>query len=340
VVDAMLDEGIPIHFGGMADPFGRAQETQAVTRELLGALADYRQATVISTKGLTRNTEHYETLRRGRFVVQFSFSTLDSRLAQQIEVGLPPPHERLEAMADLAALGIPVTARLQPLLPGLATDARDLIDAFAGHGARHVGVEHLKLPLEQGFNGTDQLSRRLGRDLRAEYVSLGAKRVGREYVLPASERLSTILDLRDYVHRRGMRFGAADTDLLLLSDGSCCCSGTDLLGLEMYHRYTYVEAVRLSPPDRITFGSLSSVQPPPGTISRFVNSRSRIQGSDRRGADIAAYVRRNWNGRPNGPAPGMLWGVEATGEVDAEGLRVYRLSDEAQNLVAPRALMS
>jgi hypothetical protein len=333
----MLGAGVPLHFGGMADPFGRSPDRRSVTLRLLNALADHDQPTVISTKGLGAGVGPYaDALRRGRFVVQFSFSTLDPLLSRQIEVGAPSPAERLAAMAALARDGVVVTARLQPLLPGRTSEASELIDAFAEHGATHVGIEHLKIPLEREFKGIDQLSRRLGRDVRAQYAASGATRVGREYVLPVAKRLPTILELRHFAHARGVQFGAADTDLLLLSDGGCCCSGTDLLGLENYHRYTYVEAVRRSPPDRVTFRALSNVWSPPGTISRFVNSRSRLPAKDGRGADMAAYIRENWNGRPNGPAPNMLWGVLPTDEFDSDGLRVYRLSAEARELTAHR----
>ncbi len=333
----MLGAGVPIHFGGMADPFGRSGDRRTVTRRLLTALADHKQPTVISTKGLAEDVGRYvDVLQRGRFAVQFSFSTLDARLSKQIEVGVPSPQERLSAMAALAREAVVVTARLQPLLPGRTSEARELIAAFAQHGAKHVGIEHLKIPLERGFNGIDQLSRRLERDLRAEYAASGAIRMGREYVLPVEDRLPTILELREYAHAQGLAFGAADTDLLLLSDGGCCCSGTDLLGLESYHRYTYVEAVRRSPPDCVTFHALSDVWSPPGTISRFVNSRSRLPAQNGRGADMARYLRHNWNGRPNGPAPNMLWGVLPTEDFDSNGLRVYRLTHEARELIASR----
>ena len=72
----------------------------------------------------------------------------------------PLPGDRLSAMRELTNAGVPVTARLQPLLPGHSSLAEELIDAVADSGAKHVRVEHLKLPLEQRFNRISQLSRR------------------------------------------------------------------------------------------------------------------------------------------------------------------------------------
>src|SRR4051794_27220367 len=51
-VDAMLGEGIPVHFGGMSDPFGSDPGKRAVALGLLSALADHRYPAVVSTKGI------------------------------------------------------------------------------------------------------------------------------------------------------------------------------------------------------------------------------------------------------------------------------------------------
>jgi hypothetical protein len=196
-------------------------------------------------------------------------------------------------------------------------------------------VEHLKVPLEGPWPGTRRLSEVLGRDVVGWYREHGAGRVGRELILPVVDRLPAMLDLRRHAHRRGLTFGAADTDLLLLSDGDCCCSGGDLHGVaRAFNRYTYPHAVRRSSPGRITIGALRNTWSPDGSIAQWVNSRSRIPASGGRGQPLAAYVRHNWNGRPNGPAPSLLWGVEPTGGKDRNGFAVYRMTDEA------RALMS
>ena len=46
------------------------------------------------------------------------------------------------------------------------------------------------------------------------------------------------------------------------------------------------------------------------------------------------YLRHNWNGRANGPSPAMFWGVEPTGESDHDAMRIYRVREEVQRLMA------
>lgn len=334
VIDELLRRRTPVHFGGMADPFGPNPSSRRVAADLLSALADHSYPTVISTKAAeAADDEFLDTLRRGRCVVQFSFSTPNDELAEAIEVGASPPSGRLAAMHRLNDAGVAVTARLQPLLPGLEDEAAELACMAVEAGAAHVAVEHLKLPVERAFNGTNQLSRRLGTDLRELYARRGAERIGREYVLPPEHRLQTVLDLRERIHALGASFGAADTDLLLLSDGECCCSGVDLLGMDSHHRFTYLEAVRRGDPDRLRYEALDGVWRPPGTLSRFVNSRSRLPTTAGAGAQMVDYLRHNWNGRSNGPSPGMLWGVQTTEESDEHGMRIYRLASFARRVI-------
>lgn len=334
-IDHMLSRGAAIHFGGMSDPFGPRPEIREATMQMIAVLADHAHATVISTKGLGDVHDGViENLRRGKFLVQFSFCTLDDDLAKRLEVGCPPPSRRLRAMARLTAAGVAVAARLQPLLPREASRERELVDVLSSVGARHVGVEHLKLPLEKGWGGTRHLSSVLGYDVLAWYRRRRAERVGRELVLPVGDRLPAILELRQLAHAYGLTFGAADTDLLLLSDGCCCCSGADLHGVaDSFHDYTYVQAVRRSEPADIRIAALDKSWVPDGSIARWVNSHSRIPSNDGIGAGLEAYLRRNWNGRSNGPAPDALWGVEATGAFDEDGFRVYELTAEARRQI-------
>jgi hypothetical protein len=129
-----------------------------------------------------------------------------------------------------------------------------------------------------------------------------------------------------------MTFSAADNDLLLLSDGDCCCSGADLIDARFtsFFRYNYLEACRAGlSRNRITLGSLRDVWRPASSISSHVNSRSRIPAQNGRGAGVEKYIRRNWGGRQNGSSPRMFWGVEPADDVDEDGLPIYEVAADA-----------
>jgi hypothetical protein len=310
----------------MSDPFPSVERESKITLRVLEVLARHKYPTVISTKSdLFAQEEYLGVLQTGSFAIQASVSTLDDRLAARTDLGTPGPTKLLSALANAIDAGIPGSLRLQPLLPTRQADAADVIDAGADVGVRHVAVEHLKLPVEKTWWGTETLSDALGVNLPKYYACRLAKRIGREWVLPVEERLDTVLQLRHRAHGRGMSFGAADNDLLLLSDGGCCCSGVDdLPGFERYFRCNYTEAVRRGlSQGTIQASSLNAAWAPTGSVRRFVNSRSRSGA-----ASVREYVLRNWNGSPNGSSPALFYGVRPVEAFDDQGYRVYSVTDE------------
>ena len=339
VVDEFLARKQPIHLGGVSDPFIQLDAESKITLGLLRVLADHQYPTVISTKGdLFQRSEYLEVLKRGKCIVQISVSSMDSSLAAMVNVGTPEPSALVHAAKLLSAEGVPVACRIQPLLPTREPDALEVVDAVASAGVRHVAVEYLKLPVETSWWGTSRLSKSLGVNLHDYYSHRDARRVGREWILPPQYRLEWIMRLRERVHSRGLSFGAADNDLLLLSDGDCCCSGIDLFeGFQEFYRFNYVEAIRSGEAtNQVTISALDRIWHPKRSISQYINSHSRIHDSQPQGTGIRRYIEHNWNGSLNGNSPEALFGVADTGESDDRGFRIYALSDEVRFLLRQR----
>ncbi len=337
VLDEFVSARQPIHLGGMADPFPPMEAELRVTQQLLGVLTDLQYPTVISTKGtLVATGEYLDLLVKGQYVVQVSFSTRSDSVAATIEVGVPSPSARLHAIRELVDAGVPTTVRMQPLIPGRETEALEFAEELASIGVRHIGLEFLKLPLED-WSGTQRLSKGAGFDLPTFYASAGSTRVGREWVLPVESRLPFVVQMRNLVHGLGISFGAADTDLLPLSDSACCCSGVDqLLPDAKAFSHNYLGAVRANKEGRISISALEGSWVPDGSISTMVNSRSRLPRVGLRGAGVRDYISANWNGRSNGCSPEMFYGVEVTEEEDPEGMAIYRITEDLAALLRNR----
>jgi DNA repair photolyase len=334
-IDEFISHRQPMHFGGMSDPFPPMESRHQITKQTLEVLTAHNYPAIISTKGTeVASTPYLRLLEEGRYLVQLSISSFDDELISRVDRGAPPPSERLRAMDALAKHGVPVSCRIQPLLPGREEDALRLIDLCAQAGARHVATEHLKLPIERKWPGTVALSRALGRDLHADFVAAGATRLGREWVLPVESRLPRQVRLRSQAHQAGVSFAAADNDLMLMSDGRCCCSGADdLPGFQDYFRFNYLEAAhRGLESGEIRFDALNEIWRPRGTVSRFVNSRSRLPARNGRGPGVEEYVRENWSGRPNGCSPELFHGVSLTARTDSLGMPIYGFDREAREL--------
>lgn len=322
VLDQMLAARIPLHFGGMSDPFMPVERKRNVTLAILEVLADHRYPAILSTKGeLVAGEDYIRVLAKGVFAVQFSFSALAESVARQIEPGVPSPASRLRAIESVARSGIPTAVRLQPYLPSRLSEARQLLKLSADAGARHAAVEHLKLPVEKDAVRRRQLNQAVGYDLGHYYAKCEAERIGREWVLPVKRRLNAIKKLGTYARGVGMTFGAADSDLLHLSDGSVCCSGADLLGMGQGFEFNFLTAVRKGMDSGfVTFDLIADAWRPLGSIAQYVNSNSRSNGR----STIDQYIKDRWNGVSNGPSPRSFFGVLPTDRFDANGYRIYR----------------
>lgn len=213
----------------MSDPLQPAEIRHRTTAHVLRHLVRHRYPTVLSTRStLAAISPYLELLKDLRHVVvQFSFCSSRDETADRTEPHSPPPSKVLRTMETPSKEGVHVTCRWQPYIPGVSETPKEFVSRIAQTGCRHLGFEHLKIPVERRNSLWGDLINGINRDLFEEYRIRNALRDGREMILPPSGKVSTILEVRDEVHRHNMTFGAADNEFQFLSDTSCCCSGVD-----------------------------------------------------------------------------------------------------------------
>ncbi len=330
-IDEMLSKQQPIHFGGMSDPFMPIELKERSTLRMLNILADLKYPTIISTKGiLFERDEYISVLKRGNFILQFSMISTDNKLLKNIDLGTPGPSRLSQAVSTLVSEGISTACRIQPLLPTREKDAEDVIKLCSAIGVKHVAVEHLKLPVETNWKGTNTMDVALNINLRSYFISHRATMQGREWILPIEERIAPMIQYRSLVHHFGMSFAAADSDLLLLSDGNCCCSGADIVSnFSNFFSHNYITAAKSGiQSGKFDISSIGNHWYPNGSISQFINSHSRLHNLDGSGANIDTYIRQNWNGSKNGNSPMSIYGVSFSGDKDNNGFNIYNLSSD------------
>jgi DNA repair photolyase len=328
-IDELLVRRIPIHLGGMSDPFSPMERQTGTTLAMLRILREHGYPTLISTKGVMAAEPPYlDILSSENFVVQYSVTCASDEQSLAIDFGAPSTSQRFRATERLSRAGAKTTIRNQPLLPNQAKEAERIVKHAASAGASHISVEHLKLPIELDWRNRGALDRAAGFDLQRHYASRRSLRVGREWVLPVADRLDLVLDLKRLANRLGMTFGAADTDLLHFSDGNVCCSGADMFGLGDGFGYNFLRAVKIGMgANRISIGSLRHHWRPRGAIEQFVNSHSRLQDGH-----VEDFIRHRWNGVNNGPSPLMFYGIEDVGRLDRRGFKLYEVDAGVRRL--------
>jgi DNA repair photolyase len=330
VLAQFIQRRTPIHLGGMTDPLQPAEQRHRITAMVLKALNERRYPVVLSTRSsLIGEPPYLDMAREGGAVVQLSFSTLDDERARRVEPHCEPPSRLLRVMEKLAHGGVPVTGRWQPYIPRFSGARGDFIRRPASAGCRHVAVEHLKLPVERGHPLWQQLIEGIGRDLLEEYRRAGAKRDGREMVLPAAKKLAFLLKVRALAVQNRMSFGGADNELQYLSTTGCCCSGVDQFpGFQNWFRHQIAYAVRKSDGGPITYDLIEQEWAPEGSLDRYLNSRSRLSLQTGQAGTLRRHILEKWNHPERPGSPAGFYGVEAAPEAKSDPI-VYRWSDGA-----------
>ena len=142
----------PITIGANTDPYQPAERTTRVTRELLELFVAHSHPVSIITKGtlITRDLDLLgELARRKLCSVAISLPTMKRDLKRVMEPRVPSADARLRAMQQLAAVGIPVSVLVAPVIPALNDDEiEQVLEAAAIAGASEAAYIFLRLPHE------------------------------------------------------------------------------------------------------------------------------------------------------------------------------------------------
>lgn len=328
-LDQFLDRRIPVQLGGMSDPFSLSPIKTGTTWQLLTTLNHFNYPTVISTKSsAVSDPEMLAALKDSNFYVRFSTTVVNPNIRSKIDKGSSTFEEICAAAEKLSTQGIPVCFRFQPILPGQECHAKEMVTSASAAGVKHISAEYLKVPIDADIKFRQHLKQLLTPRPIQAYKNLGAVKLGREYILPLEYRGDNLITLRAECKSKGMTFGYADNDLLLLSDGNSCCSAADLYLSDSRTFSANIIGIakkkRLG--DLLKFEDLTHEWKPTLRISTYLNSKARLPleviSSD---SEWDSYLDHIWNGQLGVYTPDFFEGIEATEKLDGEGRKIYKL---------------
>jgi len=321
-IGEMLSHRVPIHFGGISDPFSDS-EVSTISRQLLAHLSTCDYPVIISTKN-TDQLSRDETMKilksMSSLAIQISFTTADLAKANRIEPHVPSPIERIRCLETLSKEGIHTIARLQPLIvPWLKEVADELIPMLACAGCRHVAVEHLKLPVEINTSCFNEMFKAIKWNGYEFYKGRGGRLIGREWVLPHDFMWDNLQPLIASIRRFGMTYGSADYGLNHLGDTDCCCGIDNLAGFTNWFNGNFANVIRHANSTELKFDEVEENWFPRGSVKMFVNSNCRLDGSN----NILSYLRNKWNRPGTSNAPDSFLGISWHGDYDGNGNCIY-----------------
>lgn len=222
----------PIQYGGLSDQFDGFERKYGVTYEILKYLREINYPICFSTKSAwVFHDQKYQELFKGadNWNVKFSIITLDEQDAKKIEVGVPTPQERLEAMRTYNRLSKGgTTLRLRPFIIGVSDKTYlDLIKAAKEAGATAVTTEFFCLEMRsinQAREHYKVISDCCGFDIVEFYRRYSS---GSGYLrLNRKIKEQYIHKMQDLCRKLGMRFYVSDAHFKETCD-NCCCFALD-----------------------------------------------------------------------------------------------------------------
>ena len=214
----------------MSDQFDGFEKKYGITYEILKYLKEINYPICFSTKSAwVFHDPKYQELFKGadNWNIKFSIITLDEKDAEKIEVGVPTPKERLEAMKIYNSLSKGgTTLRLRPFIVGVSDKTYlDLIEQAAEAGASAVTTEFFCLELRSINRARDHyntISECAGFDIVEFYRKCSS---GGGYLrLNRKVKEKYIKAMQEKCHKLGMRFYVSDAHFKECCDNCSCCA--------------------------------------------------------------------------------------------------------------------
>lgn len=203
-----FDWNIPLHWGGLSDPFQPAERKSGTSLKCLRIFAETGYPVIISTKGKLLTEEPYLTeLRKCNAVVQVSMVCASY---DRMEPGAPTFEERLGMVEKLAANCRRVIIRAQPYITSVRKEFLANIPRFAEAGAYGVTVEGMKF--------------KKGKP--------GLLKVRGDFCYPEDLLEVHYAQIKQACKDSGIAFFCAENRLRHMGDSMACCGCGDLPGFK------------------------------------------------------------------------------------------------------------
>lgn len=130
--------GYLVTMSSSSDPYPRMEEDLRITRGCLEILKSRGMRVQVVTKSdlVCRDAD---LLSKMGSAVGITITAIKDDIARMLEPGAPTTQRRLEAIRLLRRKGVPVFARIDPIIPGINDfEIEDLINAACEAGAQHI----------------------------------------------------------------------------------------------------------------------------------------------------------------------------------------------------------
>ncbi len=210
--------GETISMCNSSDPYPRIEASEGLTRRCLEILSESNcRIQIITKSNLVARDD--DLLCKVPATVALTITTDDDNLAGALEPHAPPPTQRIRAAQDLIKAGIAVSVRIDPIIPNLNDNPKQLISTLAAIGVKHITASTYKAKPDNWARLQDSFPEVLA-GLKPMYFQMG-ERSGGSVLLPKDFRFKLLKGVRDLAEAQGMRFGVCREGLPQLNTAAC-----------------------------------------------------------------------------------------------------------------------
>jgi DNA repair photolyase len=226
-----VEPGVLLAIANSSDPYPPAEKSLGLTRGCLEILKDREMRVQVVTKSdlVCRDTDLLAEMRAS---VSVTITTLQDDISRILEPGAPLPKRRLQAIEHMRHLKIPVSVRIDPIIPGInESELEDLVAAACSCGAQHI--------ISSSYKARPESLRRLASIFPSQTLRLRALFKegcceGRSVYLPREERERLMKRVEEAARRMGTTFSTCREGIPL--KGVASCDGSHLIGIALQSR--------------------------------------------------------------------------------------------------------
>jgi len=207
-----------ISISNSSDPYPTIEAQNGLTRRCLQILSNYKCKVQIITKS-TLVVRDSDLLKRIPSMVTLTITTDNNDLSKVLEPNAPPSTERLKSLERLIDACIPVSVRIDPIIPHLNDNPESLVKELAHIGVKHVTCSTYKVKMDNW----QRLSLALpdvAEKLKPLYFERG-ERVGRYLYLPKNLRLKLMEGVALLAKKYGLKFAVCREGFSHLNTAVC-----------------------------------------------------------------------------------------------------------------------
>jgi DNA repair photolyase len=217
---------LPVMLSDSTDPYQPLERKHKLTRRCVEVLAAHGFPLLIVTKSplVTRDLDLF---KKTRTVVSVTITTPRNEIAKMIEPFAPSPNQRFSALERIVDEGIPTVVRIDPILPSVNSDTKDLEEIVAR--AADIGVKQVTASTMKPVKGFFSMLKKEHPEMFVqlqEAYSDGEWVSGYKY-LSREKRVKIIGSLRSTVLKHGLQFASCREGFPQLNttvcDGSSYC---------------------------------------------------------------------------------------------------------------------